>query len=174
MNNKIRVAVGSIFLAASTLVGIAVHESYVGEAMIPVPGDVPTLGFGETKGVKMGDKTTPVRALVQLLESTEGYADGVRKCLDGSFLHPYEFNAYVSLAYNIGTSRFCNSSIPTKVKAQQYKEACDTIMEFTCGPATQATRAKPGQPCYHKTRPLRQLRGLVNRRKEEHALCLGS
>ncbi len=172
--NRVRVAVASLVVAASTLVGIAVHEGYVGDAMIPVPGDVPTLGFGETKGVKMGDKTTPVRALVQLLESTEAHAQGVRQCLDGAFLYPNEFDAYVSLAYNVGVSRFCNSSIPTKIKTQQYAAACDTILEFSCGPATQVTRAKPGQPCFSKKKPLRQLPGLLKRRKEEHAICTQS
>lgn len=174
MSNGKRVLVASLVVSAATLVGIATHESYVGEAMIPVPGDVPTIGFGETKGVKLGDKTTPVRALVQLLESTETHAVGVRKCLDGAFLYPYEFDAYVSLAYNIGVGGFCNSSIPAKIKAQQYDAACETILQFSCGPATQATRAKPGQPCYSAKKPMRQLKGLLNRRQEEYKICRGS
>lgn len=172
MSNGKRMLVASLVVSAATLVGIAAHEGYVGEAMIPVPGDVPTIGFGETKGVKMGDKTTPVRALVQLLESTEAHAAGVRKCLDGSFLYPNEFNSYVSLAYNIGVNGFCKSSIPAKVKAQQYEAACKTIMEFRCGPATDATKARPGQPCYSRTKKLKVLKGLENRRKEEYALCM--
>jgi lysozyme len=168
-----RTQIAALVVSAAALVSIAVHEDYVGEAMIPVPGDVPTIGFGETAGVKMGDKTTPVRALVQLLDSAEVHADGVRKCMDGAELYPHEFNAYVSLAYNIGVPRLCGSSIPKKVKAQQYEAACDTIKDFVCGPATQKTRALPGQKCFHPLRPLKVLKGLQKRREQEYAMCMG-
>jgi lysozyme len=80
-------------LAASTLVGIAVHEGYREEAYIPVPGDVPTIGFGSTTGVRMGDKTTPTRSLVRLLDEIEGvYAAGVRRCVTVP-LYQYEYEA---------------------------------------------------------------------------------
>ena len=59
--NQGRSAVALLVLAASTLVGIAVHEGYKDEAYIPVRGDVPTIGFGTTAGVKMGRKSPPAR-----------------------------------------------------------------------------------------------------------------
>ena len=64
-----RATVAMMVLAASTLVGIAVHEDYREEAYIPVPGDVPTIGFGSTAGVRMGDKTTPTRCWMRSRES---------------------------------------------------------------------------------------------------------
>lgn len=63
---QVRSAMAVLVLAASTLVGIAVHEGYKDEAYIPVPGDVPTIGYGTTAGVRMGDRTTPVRSLARL------------------------------------------------------------------------------------------------------------
>ena len=39
------------------------HEGYTDRAVIPVKGDVPTIGFGTTTGVKLGDTTTPPKAL---------------------------------------------------------------------------------------------------------------
>jgi lysozyme len=53
---KARIVIGALTLSASALVGIAVHEGYRGEAYRPVPGDVPTIGFGTTDGVKPGDR----------------------------------------------------------------------------------------------------------------------
>ena len=50
-----RIQLAALTLSAATLVGIAVHEGYRDTAYIPVPGDVPTIGFGTTGGVKMGD-----------------------------------------------------------------------------------------------------------------------
>jgi lysozyme len=85
-------------LAASTLVGIALHEDYKDEAYIPAPGDVPTIGFGTTTGVRMGDRTTPTRSLVRLLDEVEGvYAAGVKRCVTAP-LYQHEDEAYVSLA----------------------------------------------------------------------------
>ncbi|MEO7558713.1 MAG: glycoside hydrolase family 24, partial [Nitrosospira sp.] len=111
---QIRSAIAVMVLAASTLVGIAVHEDYKNEAYIPAPGDVPTIGFGTTAGVRMGDKTTPTRSLVRLLEEVEGvYAAGVKKCVTAP-LYQHEYEAYVSLAYNIGVAGFCRKALPGK------------------------------------------------------------
>lgn len=156
MSDK-RITVAALSISAAALVGIAVHEGYVGEAY-PDPAhgwSVPTIGFGETAGVKQGDKTTPTRALVKLLQSAEKHVDGVKRCLgEDAKLYQYELDAYASLAYNIGVGGFCRSSIPFKVKAQQYEEACKTILLYN--------RAN-GQV----------YQGLVKRRQEEFKRCMG-
>ncbi len=160
---QVRSAVALMVLAASTLVGIAVHEGYKGnDAYIPVPGDVPTIGFGSTNGVKMGDKTTPVRSLVRLLAEVEGvYAAGVKRCVTVS-LYQHEYEAYVSLAYNIGVAAFCRTAKPGKpqnlidlINTQQYAAACERIDAFKYGPGRKV------------------LPGLVKRRAEERTLCEG-
>lgn len=153
MNNA-RVAVASLVISAASLVGIAIHEGYTDNAIQPIPGDSWTYGFGETAGVKQGDKTTPVRALVRLLDSAEKHADGVKKCLDGAYLLPNEFEAYLSLAYNIGVGAFCRSSIPVKVKAGKYREGCETILLYN----------RAGG---------KVIQGLINRRQKEYKLCIG-
>jgi lysozyme len=141
-------------LAASTLVGIAVHEGYREEAYIPVPGDVPTIGFGSTKNVHMGDKTTPERSLVRLLEEVDSvYAQGVRRCITAP-MYQYEFAASVSLAYNIGVNAFCGSTVAKRFNAEDYAGACAAFDMWN----------KQGG---------RVLSGLVKRRTEERAICEG-
>ena len=54
-----RKTVAALTLSAAALVGIVLHEGYTDRAVIPVKGDVPTIGFGTTTGVKLGD--TPPR-----------------------------------------------------------------------------------------------------------------
>lgn len=157
----VRNAVTLLALAASTLVGIAGFEGYRGEAYIPVKGDVPTIGFGSTKGVKMGDKITPDRALMRLKDEVDSeYAQGVRKCVTVP-LTDYEFGAYVSLAYNIGVPTFCRKAKPGKppnlidlINAKRYAEACERIDAFAYSGG-------------------RKLRGLERRRAEERAICEG-
>lgn len=157
-----RSAVATLVVAASTLIGIALHEGYRGEAYIPVRGDKATIGFGTTKGVKMGDRTTPERALVQLMKEVEGvYADGLKKCITAP-LYPHEFSAYLSLAYNVGVPTVCRKAAPGKppnlidlINAERYEEACARISRFVYGPGKKV------------------LPGLVKRRAAERAMCEG-
>ena len=102
----------SLVLTASVLVSIAVDEGFVGNAYTPVKGDVPTIGFGTTEGVKVGDKITPERALVRLLNDADKFTQAVKKCAPVP-MYQYEFDAYVSLTYNIGSGAFCNSTLVT-------------------------------------------------------------
>ena len=140
-------------LSASALVGIAVHEGYRGEAYEPVKGDVPTIGFGTTEGVEMGDRITPERALIRLLNDTNKFQNAVKRCAPVP-LHQYEFDAYVSLTYNIGEGAFCRSTLVKKLNAQDYEGACAEILRWD--------RFK-GKP----------LPGLTKRRQEEYQKCLG-
>ena len=157
-----RTAVGVLVLAASTLVGLAVHEGYRGDAYIPVPGDVPTIGYGSTKGVRMGDKTTPERSLVRMLDEVEGvYAAGVKRCVTVP-LYQHEYEAFVRLAYSVGVPTFCRKARPGKspnlidlINAERYAEACARIEAFKYGPGRKV------------------LPGLVKRRAEERAICEG-
>lgn len=150
-----RTRLAGLTLSAAALVGIAVYEGYRDDAYVPVPGDVPTIGFGETQGVKLGDRTTPTRALVRLLSSADQHAQGVKRCLgENTQLHQHEFDAYVSLAYNIGVGAFCRSSIPAKVQAQRYEDGCKTILLYN----------RAGG---------KVLNGLVKRREAEFKQCMG-
>ncbi|SEO52581.1 MULTISPECIES: glycoside hydrolase family protein [unclassified Nitrosovibrio] len=159
---QVRSAVAVLVLAASTLVGLAVHEGYKDEAYIPVPGDVPTIGFGTTGGVRMGDKTTPERSLVRLLDEVEGiYAAGVKRCVTVP-LYQHEYEAFVRLAYNVGVPTFCRKAQPGKppnlidlINSKKYAEACARIEAFKYGPGRKV------------------LPGLVKRRAEERAICEG-
>lgn len=153
MSLRERLAPVALALTASALVGLASYEGYQSAAYIPIPGDVPTIGFGETKGVRMGDKTTPVRALATLLQSAQAHADGVRACVKAP-LFQREFDAYVSLAYNIGVQAFCGSTLVRKANALDYPGACAEILRWD----------RAGG---------RQVPGLTKRRQAEFSTCIG-
>lgn len=148
-----RTHVAALSLSAAALVGIALHEGYRDEAYTPVPGDVPTIGFGTTEGVKMGDRITPPRAMVRLLDDASEFETAVRRCTPVP-MYQYEFDAYVSLTYNIGAGAFCSSTLARKLKVGDYAGACAEILRWD---------KFKGQP----------LPGLTKRRREEHAKCLG-
>jgi lysozyme len=160
--NKGRMVIAAMVLGASMFAGVAVKEHFVPEASIPVPGDVPTYGYGTTTNVRLGDRITPERAMVRLLDDLEGiYGAGVKKCVTAT-LYQYEYEAYVSLAYNIGVPAFCRKAKPgyppnliDLINSEQYEAACERIEAFKYGPGRKA------------------LPGLVKRRAEERAMCEG-
>ena len=150
-----RTAIAALALSASTLVGLAVHEGYREAAYIPVAGDRPTLGFGDAQGVKLGDRTDPVRALIRLNAQAEVFQREMRACIGDVPLHPQEWDAYVSLTFNIGSGAFCRSTLVQKLRAGDYAGACDQILRWD------RFNGKP-------------LAGLTKRRAAEHAQCVGA
>jgi lysozyme len=150
---KARIVIGALTLSASALVGIAVHEGYRGEAYTPVKGDVPTIGFGTTAGVKPGDRIEPVQALVRKLQDVQRFEGALRQCVRVP-LHQHEYDAFLSLAYNIGPGAFCGSTLVRRLNAGDYAGACAEILRWD------RFRGEP-------------LRGLTLRRQAENRQCLG-
>ena len=148
-----RTNVAALVLSAAALIGIVVHEGYSDTAYVPVAGDVPTIGFGTTGGVKLGDKTTPIKALERALTDVNSFEDALKKCVKVP-LHQYEYDAYISLSYNIGSSAFCNSTLVKLLNSGNYEEACKQILRWD------KFQGKP-------------LRGLTIRRQSEYKQCIG-
>lgn len=151
--NRPRLAVASLSLSAATLVGMALHEGYRGDAYMPTPNDVPTVGFGTTSNVRMGDRITPERALVRLLADANKFEQAVKRCAPVA-MHDYEFQAYVSLTYNIGEGAFCRSTLARQLNAGNYAGACREILKWD---------KQAGKP----------LAGLTKRRLDEYRMCIG-
>lgn len=148
-----RTAIAALTISGAAFVGLAVHEGYRETAYVPVPGDVATIGFGTTEGVKMGDKTTPTQALARALTDVQRFEGALKQCVKVP-LHQHEYDSYLSLAYNIGPTAFCNSTLVRKLNAGDYPGACAEILRWD---------RFNGQP----------LRGLTLRRQQEHRKCLG-
>jgi len=163
--SKTRTAIAALAVSAAALVGIAGYEDYRGSAYLD-SGNVPTLGYGATAGVKLGDTTTPARALARLHGDASEHARAIQRCIKAP-LFQYEFDAYLSLAYNIGAGAFCRGAPPGQppalidlINAQRYTEACTRLLQFD----------KYRNP---KTGLLEPLRGLTNRRQSEYRTCTG-
>lgn len=148
-----RTKLASLVLSALALVGIATHEGYNDNAYTPIPGDKLTLGFGTTEGVKPGDKTDPVKALQRTMRDIEAKESAVKKCVKVP-LYQHEYDAYITLAYNIGVSNFCGSTLVKKLNVQDYEGACKEILRWD--------RAQG-----------RIVKGLTIRRQAEYRQCIG-
>ncbi len=163
--NKMRVAIAALTISASAFVGLLTHEGYTSKAIIPVPGDVATYGFGTTDGVKMGDSIDPVTAVNRAHRDVTKFEGALKQCVRVP-LYQHEYDAYVQLLYNVGPGKvgvsdgFCwlrrggNSTLVRKLNDYDYEGACDEILKWN------KFKGK-------------ELPGLTNRRKKEHKLCRG-
>lgn len=145
--------VATISLSATALVALLLHEGYRESAYTPVAGDVPTIGFGTTSGVRLGDRTTPEKALNVALRDVQKFEGALKECVTVP-LEQHEYDAYISLSYNIGSNAFCKSTLVRKLNTRDYEGACKEILRWD------QFNGKP-------------LAGLTKRRQEEHKKCLG-
>lgn len=115
------------------------------------PVGIPTICFGETKGVRIGDTASLEQCKGLLAIRLEEFDQAVRRCVT-AFMSPSREAALVSFAYNVGTGAFCSSTLVKRLNAGD-PNACDELLKWN--------RAK-GIP----------LPGLTKRRQQERELCL--
>lgn len=147
---RVRAAVA---ISAVGFVAIAGWEGFREEAYIPISGDVPTIGFGHTAGVRLGDTVTVEKALTLLRGDVREAERGVLSCVKVP-LSQGELDAYVSLAFNIGTGAFCGSTLVRKLNGGDYAGACEEIKRWHYAGGVSVT-------------------GLVARREAEFRRCMG-
>ena len=146
-----RRAVAALTLSATGLVSLLQSEGYTSRAVIPIKGDVPTIGFGTTAGVKMGDTITPQVAVSRALSDVSKFEGALKRCVKVP-LTQGEYDAYLSLSYNIGSGAFCGSTLVRKLNASDYAGACEQVLVWD----------KAGG---------RRVQGLTARRHREYAQC---
>lgn len=155
---SLRVPVAALALSAAAFVGLIQREGYSDTAIIPTKGDVATIGFGTTGGVKPGDKTTPVQAAVRALADSQQFEGAIKQCVRTP-LHQAEYDAYLLLSYNIGSGAFCKSTLVRELNAGHYAAACDQILAWKMYQGTDCS--KPNKICG----------GIWQDRLKLHAMC---
>lgn len=90
---------------------------------------------------------------VKLLEADlADHAEGVVACVPREKLTTGQVAAFTSFAYNVGVSRFCNSTMAAKARAGDKAGSCKELSRWTLAGG-------------------KELPGLVKRRAAERALC---
>lgn len=159
MDARLRIPMAALSLSAAGFVGMLIREGYSDTTIIPTKGDVPTLGFGTTGGVKMGDTTTPVKAAVRALQDSQQYEGAMKRCVRAP-LHQAEYDLYAHHAYNIGPTAFCTSTLVKRLNAQDYLGACAQILEWKMFRSIDCSQ------------PNRVCGGLWTDRLKTHAKCM--
>lgn len=165
---RARVLVASLTLSASAFIGLVVHEGYTDKAIIPTKNDRPTVGFGSTfhengQAVKMGETTTPVRALIKAQAHISKEEERFRASLPGVKLHQAEYDLYMDWVYQFGTGNWIKSSMHRHLLAGNYRAACDSLLLY---------KFSGGYDC--STPGNKRCAGVWTRQLERHAACLAA
>ncbi len=95
------------------------HEGLRLRAYLPTPNDVPTIGWGHTKGVRLGQEISLPEAQ-RLIEKDVAW---VKRVIDGAVkvpLGPNQVSALYSFVFNLGGSNFRKSTMLRKLNAGDY------------------------------------------------------
>ena len=116
-------------------------------------GGVLTYCTGATENAAWGKTYTPAQCRAQLDRDLERHAAGIAMCIPLARLTDGQKVAFVDVAYNIGVSGFCGSSMARRTNAGDIVGACNALLLWN----------KVGG---------KEVRGLTRRRQAEHELCL--
>lgn len=115
-------------------------------------GGVPTICWGETQGVELGDKATPQECDDILAKRLVEFSAGLDECLNAKF--PDEsYKWIVSWSYNVGIGAACKSTLVRKANAGDLVGACNQLPRWNVDNG-------------------KVIKGLVNRRAIEKKGCL--
>lgn len=135
---------------AAALALVAQFEGLRNQAYLD-PVGIPTICYGYTPGVKLGQVKTTEECKGLLAEQVLVANDAVNRCVAVP-LSAGERSAYASFVYNLGGRAFCDSTLVRRLNAGDRRGACAELSRWV--------NAKG-----------RQLPGLVRRRAAERGLC---
>ena len=164
--NHPRTFIGALALSAAGLIALVAHEGYTDKAVVPVPGDRPTVGFGSTfnpdgSPVKMGDTVTPQKALRMTLAHIGKDELQLRRCVTG-MLNQAEYDILVDFAYWRGSGGACRSEVVKAINRGDYVASCNAYLNLDSRRATGKDCSLPGSGC----------RGVWVRAQERHKKCM--
>lgn len=115
-------------------------------------GGVPTICYGETAGVKMGDVKTVTECKALLTRRASEFASHVDKCLTRR-VPDSMWVTFVDFSYNVGWPAFCRSTLLKKANAGDFRGSCAELKKWVYDNG-------------------KKVKGLVNRRQKEYDSCV--
>lgn len=116
-----------------------------------------TIGYGHTGGVLKGEAITEDQAYRLLAADLRPVENFIEARTDAAATNQYQFDAMVSLTFDIGTRDMLRSSVLRRHKAGDFKGAGAAFLLYDKA---------------HVDGELVEVKGLLNRRKAESALYL--
>lgn len=145
--------VAAVLAAAALAVPvIATHEGYVPVGYRdPAPGKFETICYGHMQAGVFGKRYTADQCAELLASDAVTHGLEISKCLPEG-IPAKTLGAFVSFAFNVGSDKFCKSTLAAKARAGDLKGACAELSRWTFAGG-------------------KQLPGLVKRRAAERQMC---
>ena len=120
---------GSALVIAMATPFIAKWEGVRLEAYRDVVG-VPTICFGDTHGVKMGDVASMDECLVRLQNDVKAFYVEIASCMKNPNIPAGVQASLLELAYNTGSGAVCGSTMMRKANGGDYVGACNELRRW--------------------------------------------
>ena len=176
MTSRVKASLLTVGLGA--IATILAHEGFSDKAIIPVKGDVPTIGYGTTtrqdgSPVRMGDTTTEPEARRRAVADINNvYATGVKKCLGETLVYQHEFDALVDGAYNLGIAAICKSGMVRHFKTGNYTAGCEYFLEYRFFIKKNEKGQRIKIDCFLPENK-KTCGGIKSRREYQYQMCMG-
>jgi lysozyme len=131
---------------------VALLEGYSPQAYLDT-GGVPTICYGETRNVKLGDVASKQKCDELLIKEVTRISESIKQEYTIK-LKPHELAALTSFRYNVGDTAFRRSTLARHLRNHDIVSACNQLQRWVHVDGKKIT-------------------GLVNRRKFETDLCFG-
>lgn len=126
LRTKVIAALTGTTMLGGAITGVVRHNEGLSLTAYKDSAGVPTICYGETKGVKMGQRATLSDCQKQLIESAGAHA----KALDGlpMQLSDVALVGSVDFIYNVGVAGFNGSSVKRHLKNLDYAAAGKAVL----------------------------------------------
>ncbi len=92
-------------------------------------GGVPTIGYGHTKGVKLGQECDMAQAVQWLREDVQEAVDAVNRLVKVK-INQAQFDALVDFVFNLGAGAFAKSTLLRMLNAGDYTGAAGQFQRW--------------------------------------------
>ncbi|RMC37485.1 lysozyme [Paracoccus alkanivorans] len=155
---KATITTGTAAILAAVAAFVGPWEGERTEAYLDRVASPPvwTVCYGETRGVKAGDRYSSAECSEMLIDALTDYYTPLVTCIPSLSQQPEGVQvALTSWSYNVGTGAACSSTLAKRANAGRWLDACNELPRWN----------KAGGQV---------VQGLVNRRAAEQKLCLSA
>lgn len=128
LRNKVIAALTGATMLGGAITGVVQHNEGLSLTTYKDSAGIPTICYGETKGVKMGQRATLSDCQKQLIQSAGEHA----KALDGlpMQLSDVALIGSIDFIYNVGVAGFNGSAVKRHLKNLDYAAAGKAVLNW--------------------------------------------
>lgn len=162
--------VGSLAGAIAIAATLVMHFEGKRNVQYFDPPGIPTIGYGHTEGVKIGDTATDKQIREWMKQDLTKSAQIFAKYVNVP-VPQVSAAAFLDFILNGGSGTFSKSTLLKKLNTGDLKGACEQLDRFVCFHTSPGAGDKAGT-CWTADFHMKRLKQLAERRQTEKEICL--